>query len=468
MSALRDLLTHPIHAADELGLPIPDSPYAVSTCLPTWASAVGYEEREPHVINALAAGYPRFVYHPLCQRVFDRCTEQHAGEDRNALVLVSKAAAERFARFLGQQGGGTCTAHDLALNGETAVCFDGADAKIAKAYWQHTGEGISARQAELILQGAKSDPAHDAKQTIRERLARCHGNGVTAEDVYLFPTGMTAIYTLHRALLANKPAGRSVQIGFPYVDTLKVLEKFGGGALFFPNHESNEPALIESIQHNDILGLFTELPSNPLLLSPDMAKLRDLAHQSGAPLIIDDTIATCVNADLIGVADVLCTSLTKAFSGVGDVAAGALILNPKSSHADRIRASLQTIYEDTLFGPDAVVLEANSRDFAERVRQTNVTAERLADHLNAHPKVARVHYPKFSSPDRYDALVRPAGGYGGLMSIDLHDAENAAPASFTMRYAAAKGRISARTTRWCVLTRSWRTTTSWSGPSRAA
>ncbi len=425
MRDVRDLLTNPICSADELGRPIPESPYAVSTCLPTWADAVGYEEREPHVINALAAGYPRFVYHPTCQELFDRCTKQHAGLGQDTLVLVSRGAAERFARYLGDRSGAVCSAYDLGLGGEHVVCFDREHASIAKEYWQHTGEGISARQADCALRDESSNSAEQAKQAIRRRLAACHGEHVADEDVLLFPTGMTAIYTLHRALLSIRPAGRAAQFGFPYVDTLKVLQKFGGGALFYPNDDATD--LRSTLDANEILGLFTELPSNPLLLSPDMAKLRDLADHADAPLVIDDTIATCVNANLIDVADVLCTSLTKAFSGVGDVAGGALILNPKSPWADRLRAALGSIYEDTLFGPDAVVLEANSHDFARRVSKMNDSAERLADHLVTHPKIANVHYPKYRTPDRYNALKRDSAGFGGLMSIELRNPETCAP-----------------------------------------
>ncbi len=426
VNPLSDLLTNPICTPGELGKPIPDSPYAVSTCLPTWADAVGYEEREPHVINALEAGYPRFVYHPLCQTLFDRCAERHAADGQHCLVLVSRGAAERFARFVGEKGGGPCGVFDLNLGGEHAVCFDEADALTAKQYWQHTGEGVSARQAENALSGRAADPADGVKHTLRQRIAECAG--VSADDVWLFPTGMTGIYTLHRALLALRPGGRGVQLGFPYVDTLKVLQKFGPGAAFFPSGDDNEFDKLAGVLANDpACGLFTEVPSNPLLVSPDLARLRELADEHDTPLVVDDTVATWVNVELTGVADVLCTSLTKFFSGMGDVAGGALVVCPQSKWAERLRKAMGAAYEDTLFGPDAVVLEANSRDFVERVRKINTNAERVADHLAAHPKVAQVHYPKFATPERYGAWRKPDGGYGGLMSIDLKDPADHAP-----------------------------------------
>ena len=46
-----------------LGSPIPDTPHAVSVCLPTWKAHVDYEEGDPSVLNALKPGYPSFVYH---------------------------------------------------------------------------------------------------------------------------------------------------------------------------------------------------------------------------------------------------------------------------------------------------------------------------------------------------------------------------------------------------------------------
>ena len=61
------LRNHPLCRAGDLGKPIPNTPHAVSMCLPRWQDVIGYEERNPETMDKLALGYPRFFYHPLVQ-----------------------------------------------------------------------------------------------------------------------------------------------------------------------------------------------------------------------------------------------------------------------------------------------------------------------------------------------------------------------------------------------------------------
>ena len=161
--------------------------------------------------------------------------------------------------------------------------------------------------------------------------------------------------------------------------------------------------------------------------SPDLYQLRELSRAHGFPLIVDDTLATVINVDLSDVADVLWTSLTKYFSGVGDVTAGSLIVNPHGSFQAELMTVLNQEYEDLLWDEDAIVLECNSRDFAERLPRINRHSEALADFLNTHPRVAAVSYPKYQTAGNYQAFLKPDGGYGGLLSLILKDAPHTAP-----------------------------------------
>ena len=425
---MRDLLTNPLWQPADLGEPIPDSPHAVSVCLPTWADAVGYEQKSPRVIDALQAGYPRFVYHPLCQQLFTVCAGQFAGEGQQCLAFPSSASAERFARFMGE-GGATSACHGLGCNDVIVACFDAAHAARARSYWQHTGEGISSRLAEACLNGRPAPSGNDAKQALRRRIADLAG--ADPQHVYLFPTGMAALFTVLRTLGHLYPDRRCAQFGFPYVDTLKILEKFGGGAAFFPQGtEADLDILAATVSVEPLAGIFTEVPSNPLLTTPKLMRLAALARFQDIPLIVDDTIATWINTDVLHLADVTCASLTKAFSGAGDVAGGVAVLNTTSPRSQVLADALATLYEDTLCGLDAQVLEANSRDYHERIHRMNRSAAALADHLRWHPKVKRVHYPSLVTRDAFDAIRRFEGGFGPLLSIDLHEPATNAPAFY--------------------------------------
>lgn len=221
----------------------------------------------------------------------------------------------------------------------------------------------------------------------------------------------------------------SVQFGFPYVDTLKIQQRFAPAEYhFLPLGTSKDIDKLRSLlQSQRISAVFCESPTNPLLTLPDLAALRRLADQHNFILVIDDTLAACINEDVLPFADVVVTSLTKYFSGYGDVLAGSVTLNPESRHADFLRKALNEDFEELLIDADAEVLERNSRDVRERVTVMNRNADILAGRFRQHPMVERVCHPSLtaeqSDSDRH-------AGSGALMSIVLKNPEVTTPVVF--------------------------------------
>src|SRR6266849_3072836 len=115
---------------------------------------------------------------------------------------------------------------------------------------------------------------------------------------------------------------------FPYTDTLKVLEKWGPGAyLLAAGDENDVNELVELLKTSKDAGspiraLWCEFPSNPLLRSPPLANLRELADEYGFLIAIDDTIGTFNNVDVLPFVDIILTSLSKVFSGTANVLGG--------------------------------------------------------------------------------------------------------------------------------------------------
>jgi cystathionine gamma-synthase len=433
-----DTAERPISQPADLGRPIPARPHAVSVCLPTWADNVGYEKGDPRVTGRMQCGYPRFFLHPSVVRLFQKCEARFAREGECCFAFPSRRVAERCAAFVRNETRLDGAVEAVDPHAIFSVRFPAAARDTLKAYWQHTGQVVSSRLAERILTGqpAQTDGTLE-KRAIRERLAGLMG--VDSGDVWLFPSGMAAIETAFRAFQRLRPSAKSVQFGFPYVDSLKVQERLGRGARFFPRGDSGELEQLAQLAASEpLLGLFCEFPGNPLLASPDLKQIQELSRQHDFPVLVDDTLGALVNVDVLPAADLVSCSLTKFFSGGGDVMAGSLTVNPRGPNADRIRAALTDEYEDLLDAEDAAVLEENSRDCVERVRRINQTAERLCDTLRAHPAIERIEYPKYRTPENFQAYQRAGGGHGGLFSILLHHAETNAPAFFDA-LAIAKG-----------------------------
>jgi len=287
---------------------------------------------------------------------------------------------------------------------------------------------IRKRIAGSLTTDAELPDSLDAPESVGSERVR-DTPGFSVDDVYLYSCGMNAIYNAHRTLrLMRGDNHKSVMWGFPYVDTLKVLEKFGAGAIFYGLANSKDldhlEARLESGER--FLSLFCEFPGNPLLTSPDLKRLRALADKYDFAVVVDETIGNWLNVHVLPYADVVVSSLTKIFSGDSNVMGGAMILNPRSRYYQDIKHVLATDYEDNQFGEDSVYLERNSRDFINRVPRVNHNAEAIADTLMSHPSIKKVHYPKYSeSKHHYDACRLPNGGYGGLLSATFHRVEDA-------------------------------------------
>jgi cystathionine gamma-synthase len=127
---------------------------------------------------------------------------------------------------------------------------------------------------------------------------------------------------------------------FLYTDTLKVLEKWGS-CHFYGLHPDSNLAALEALLAKEvercpaasppISALFCECPSNPLLQSPDLVQLRKLADHYGFIIIMDETIGTFVNVNVLPYVDIIVTSLSKLFSGKADVMGGRCALIPLGS-----------------------------------------------------------------------------------------------------------------------------------------
>ncbi|CAO3610696.1 unnamed protein product [Mucor hiemalis] len=254
--------------------------------------------------------------------------------------------------------------------------------------------------------------------------------GLSEEDVYLYPCGMSAIYHAHQIAMINGGNDqKSVCFGFPYTDTLKILQKWGPGCHFFGLGEEESVDELEALLKSGekILSLFCEFPSNPLLKSPNLKRIRRLADEYNFLIVVDETIGNFCNVHVLEWADLVVSSLTKIFSGDSNVMGGSMVLNPNGAHYDGLKAALKKDYEDLLWPEDVVVMERNSRTFKERSYTINQNAEALCDFLVAHEKVEKVYYPKFTCRENYDAVKNDTAdaGYGGLFSIVLKSEKNA-------------------------------------------
>lgn len=502
-------------ASQEIGEPIPqNTPHAVSVTLPTWKSNVGYEMGEDWVVGRMKTGYPRFFINPVIKELASKIKEKYARNGEDCMIFPSYKAAKRCRSFIESktteenikvrvlQLSTSPPSNDFekstVIESTFGIVFFPLDEfALAKAYWQHSGEGISSRMGAYLLRElfntASNKSAHTAsklelqakkiqarspslskslkkpsfgendeadrefntfieqkygrildlkfadkanialrrrisgkvdksKNQIEEMEKAKRGKNLSETDVYLYPTGMAAIFHsfLAISLIWEKPK-KSVCFGFPYVDTRNILNKFGLGYYFLGLGDDESLNALEKQLENgeiDIMALFCECPSNPLLKTPNLRKIKKLSEKFNFAVVVDETIGNFLNVHVLPYADIVVSSLTKIFSGDSNVMGGSLVLNPQSPLYERLKHYLDREYENLLWPEDALYLERNSRDFEERSNKVNSNSLAVVDLFQRSPLISSVHYPSISEGSKhYEEIRTPNGGYGGLLSI---------------------------------------------------
>ncbi len=224
----------------------------------------------------------RFFIHNLITRLANVVIAKFGNAGDDAMLFPSRKIAELFIDFVCVEES-SVTPHvfriiELAPFHEPqkidsdlyrwlvlyAVIFPAANSKTAKAFWQHTGEGISSRRAEFlhkcladggfveirrdegettckisrsdaienthvaskwieqrrIREELRLDESVNAKRAIAERIARAISSnmdaqsGVHVSDVYLYASGMSTIFNVHRMLMAVRGDLKSVCYGY--------------------------------------------------------------------------------------------------------------------------------------------------------------------------------------------------------------------------------------------------------------
>lgn len=163
--------------------------------------------------------------------------------------------------------------------------------------------------------------------------------------------------------------------------------------------------------------LFVETPNNPVLGITDIAAVVALARRQGALTIVDNTFATPFNQTPLALgADVVVHSATKYLGGHHDLTAG-VIAGP-AEFLQRAKRHLR-IFGATLDPFGAWLAARGMITLGLRVDRQNRSAQALAEHLAAHPRVAVVHYPGLPRHPGHGVAARQMRGFTGMLSFEV-------------------------------------------------
>ncbi|MFT5219656.1 MAG: cystathionine gamma-synthase [Planctomycetota bacterium] len=177
-------------------------------------------------------------------------------------------------------------------------------------------------------------------------------------------------------------------------------------------------ALRQAIEPGKTTVVWIETPVNPTWDVIDIAAAAEIAHDAGAILAVDCTVAPAVTTRAIDFgADIVFQSATKYLNGHSDVLAGMLVTRELDSRWQEIR-EVRTL-SGAVLGPfEAWLLLRGMRTLFLRFERACESAMRIAQHFEHHPALETVLYPGLEShPGHAIARKQMLNGFGGMLSF---------------------------------------------------
>ena len=413
-----------------LGQPVPDSPHAICVSLPTMADVIGYEEKKPETLAQMKSGYPRFRLPGYVDQLAKHYAADLEDNQHDVLLLVSEKAGEQLLGFIDEE-----QASLKEMDGIFIVHFP-EDEEVYRQgfkFLQHTGTGVSSRQAEDILHKLGLIAGRHKESTVSENpehFVRNIISGLTdipLKDIMLCNSGMNAFYAAFQATAEiQRPKNKNIwiQLGWLYLDTSEILTKFLDGE---EDHIKlldvfDVEGLRELLEQNKgkVAAIVTEAPTNPMIQTPDLPQIYQLAKEHDVVLIADPTSSTPANINLLPCADILANSLTKYAANQGDVLSGAVFYNADSPVYSELLDRTHNFHEPP-YVRDLQRMAHEIQDYEATLYKIDQNAIALADFLEKHPKVSKVHWAYSpDSKDNYSKLARKADSPGCLITIEIN------------------------------------------------
>lgn len=164
--------------------------------------------------------------------------------------------------------------------------------------------------------------------------------------------------------------------------------------------------------------LWLETPTNPMLKVFDIAKIAEIAKDAKLTFVVDNTFATPILQQPLTLgATAVIHSTTKYINGHSDVVGGAIVTSDDAL-AERLRF-LQNAIGAVPAPFDCYMVLRGLKTLPVRMRQHVATARALAEKLEKHPQVRKVHYPGLASHPGHALAERQMKGPGGMISFEI-------------------------------------------------
>lgn len=230
-------------------------------------------------------------------------------------------------------------------------------------------------------------------------------------------SGMAAVNTVYMAFL--KAGDHIVSTDAVYGPSRVVMEKwwsrFGVESTYVDT--TNLENIEKAIRPNTKM-LYLETPTNPTIAITDLKKASAIAHKHNMIVVVDNTFCSPVLQRPLDLgADVVLHSMTKFLNGHADIVAGAVMV--KTDELDKIVRPTMVNLGCNMDPTQAYMVIRGLKTLSIRVKKQQESAQKIAEWLEKHPKIASVSYPGLPSHPQYELGKQQMDGPGSLISFEL-------------------------------------------------
>jgi cystathionine beta-lyase/cystathionine gamma-synthase len=270
-------------------------------------------------------------------------------------------------------------------------------------------ETISFRQPGYTYTRGYGNPTLEAFETL---MAELEGTA----SAFSFASGMAAIHTAVTAFAraGDRIVSSTELYGGTYSLFSKVLPRYGIQTTFVDPHDLGA---VRAALPGAVL-FYVEAIANPNVTVADLEALGAACREAGVVAVVDNTFASpyLCNPAAYGF-DLVLHSATKYIGGHHDLIGG--VVCGSVEHVTRLR---DTVIETggTMAPLEAWLCLRGLATLELRVRRHSENALALAQHLEGHPKIERVHYPGLVSHPQHEVAARLLhGGFGGMLAFEV-------------------------------------------------
>ena len=238
-----------------------------------------------------------------------------------------------------------------------------------------------------------------------------------AEDAAATASGMAAVSA---ALLANLKQGdhliasRAVY-GCSFALLTHQFERFGIEVSLV---DFNELQQIENAIKSNTKVVFCETPVNPHLEVFDLKAIAAICKKHQLVSIVDNTFMTPLLQRPLSLGiDMVIHSATKYLNGHGDVIAG--IVCGGAEIMEKVKFEIIKDIGGVISPHDAWLILRGMKTLDVRVQRHCDNAEKVAEYLEAHPKVSKVYYPGLKSHQGHKFVGSQMLRSGGVIAFEL-------------------------------------------------